>query len=413
VADGPLFSSTGASAKLAMGLDVRQELLRQHEIVVGFPDHDGAYRREIGSVFGEVALRMPAHLELSLAARYEHYSDFGSTTNPKLGIRWSPLESIKLRASCGTSFRAPELPDADTSRNDSGLQVFPDPKSPTGRSYALFEEGNYPNLHQERAVTWTGGLDLAPPGIPGLQSSLTYYSIDYRDRIAVPSLPDDPINILMNEALWGGVIQRNPAQATVQSICNGPTFIGNPMDCQSTPPTVLIDFRQRNLYRTLDKGVDLNLEQRFDNSLGLFRLSAQGAYILTFDQAVTNSAPLTSVANTLSYPLKVRARSTLSWSERKPTLPGLSFALSTNFTGAYLDNVSIPNRRIASYSTVDAQLGYSTGETDRWFENTEITLSATNLFDANPPFVNTEFGYDRANTPPMARLVTVSLRKKW
>jgi iron complex outermembrane receptor protein len=197
------------------------------------------------------------------------------------------------------------------------------------------------------------------------------------------------------------------------AICNGPRFFGTPSDCLGTPPAAIVDIRLRNLSRTLAKGIDLNLEQSFDNSLGLFRWSARGAYILTFGQAVTESAPVTSVANTLSYPIKVRARATLSWSERQVTLPGLSFALAANFVGAYLDNESVPNRRIASYSTVDAQLGYSTGEGRRWFENTEVTLSATNLFDAHPPFVNTQLGFDQPNTPSVARLVTVSLKKKW
>ena len=412
VADGPLFAWQGISAKLALGLDLRQESLRQHQSFTGDIDVHTAYQREIGSIFGELALSLPGHVDLSLAGRYEHYSDFGNTANPKVGIRWSPWNSVKLRASWGTSFRAPGLPDLDTSRNSSGLVHLADPRSPTGQSVVLYQEGNSPNLHEERAATWTLGLDLAPSIIPGLQTSLTYYSIDYRDRIAQPG-PANIFNILEDEAVWGEVIQRNPAPATVMAICNGPRFFGTPSDCQGTPPAAIVDVRVRNLSRTLAKGIDLNLEQSFDNSLGFFRWSARGAYVLTFGQAVTDSAPVTSVANTLSYPIKVRARATLSWSERQVPLPGPSFALAANFAGAYLDNESVPNRRIASYSTVDAQLGYSTGEGRRWFENTEVTLSATNLLDAHPPFVNTQLGFDQPNTPSLARLVTVSLKKKW
>jgi iron complex outermembrane receptor protein len=292
------------------------------------------------------------------------------------------------------------------------LVHLPDPRSPTGQSIVLYQEGNSPSLHEERAATWTLGVDLAPSIIPGLQTSLTYYSIDYRDRIAQPG-PANISNILEDEAVWGGVIQRNPAPAIVMAICNSPRFFGTPSDCLSTPPAAIVDLRVRNLSRTLAKGIDLNLEQSFDNSLGFFRWSARGTYILTFDQAVADSAPAISVANTVSYPIKVKARATLSWSERRVTLPGLSFALAGNFAGAYLDNESVPDRRIASYATVDAQLGYSTGEGHRWFENTEVTLSAANLLDAHPPFVNTQLGFDQPNTPPVARLVTASLKKKW
>ena len=413
VADGPLFAWNGVSAKLAVGADLRQENLRESTGLTG-AGYYGAppYKREIGSGFGELALKVPEHVELSFAGRYEHYSDFGSSMNPKVGIRWTPWKSVKLRASWGTSFRAPELPDLNTSQNSAGLIYLPDPKSPTGQSLVLYEEGNSPTLHQEKATTWTAGIDLAPPAIPGLQTSLTYYSVDYRDRIAQPG-PVNYLDILEEESLWGEVIQRNPTPATVMAICNGPRFFGTPSVCQNTPPAVLVDYRLRNLSRTVAKGIDLDLKQEFENSLGVFRWNAQGSYFLTFGQAVTDSAPVTSVANTEGYPIKVKARATLSWSERRATLPGLSFALAANFTGAYLDNESVPNRRIASYSTVDTQIGYSTGEGDRWFENTEIALSATNLFDASPPFVNTQLGFDQPNTPPIARLVVLSFKKRW
>lgn len=417
VADGPLFASGNTSAKLAMGLDLRQEYLRDSNVSDGYENLGGAYQREIGSAFAELAVSLPEHIEVSLAGRYEHYSDFGSTTNPKAGIRWSPWGSVKLRASWGTSFRAPQLPDVDASHNTAGFVSLSDPKSPTGQSLALVEQGNSPDLHQEKAATWTAGLDLAPATVPGLRASLTYYSIDYRDQIAQPDLAN-PGDILEDEAVWGDVIQRNPSLGTVMAICRavGSRFYAVndvPMACPSTPPAVIVDLRVRNLSRTVDKGLDLTLEQRFDNALGFFQWDAQGAYILTFAQAASDSAPLVSVANTVSNPIKLKARATLSWSERPDTLPGFSCSLAENFTGAYLDNISVPNRRIRSYSTVDAQLGYSTGEGHRWFENTKITLSTTNLLDTNPPFVNTELGFDQPITPAAARLVTLSFRKKW
>ena len=46
---------------------------------------------------------------MSLAGRYDDYSDFGDTTNPKVAVRWSPIDSLAFRASWGTGFRAPSL----------------------------------------------------------------------------------------------------------------------------------------------------------------------------------------------------------------------------------------------------------------------------------------------------------------
>ncbi|MGZ2861695.1 TonB-dependent receptor domain-containing protein, partial [Pseudomonas aeruginosa] len=47
--------------------------------------------------------------EAQLALRYDNYSGVGSTTNPKLGIRWQPNKQFLLRGSAGTGFRAPTI----------------------------------------------------------------------------------------------------------------------------------------------------------------------------------------------------------------------------------------------------------------------------------------------------------------
>lgn len=411
-ADGPVFSRNETWAKLALGLGLRQESLQQRMTISDIADGRNTYRREIGSVFGELAVNLPAHIEVSLAGRYEHYSDFGGATNPKVGLRWTPLDSLKFRASWGTSFRAPELPDSDTSRNAAGLVRLPDPRSATGQSLVLYQEGNSPKLHQETAATWTLGFDVALQNMSGLKASLTYYSIDYRDRIAQPG-PPNVVNILESESTWREVIQRNPSAASVMAICDGPYFHGSPDDCQSTPPAALIDIRLRNLSRTIAKGIDLDLNQELENQLGVFGWRAQGAYILTFDQQVSDSAPIASVVNTLSYPIKLKARTTVSWRERPAPLAGFELSLAANLQGGYLDNQSIPNRRIDPYSTVDVQFGYSTEAGQEWFDNMEVTLSASNAFNSNPPFVNNELGFDQPDTPPLARLVAISVKKKW
>ena len=38
------------------------------------------------AVFGEVNIPILKNLEANVAVRYDHYSDFGSTTNPKVSV---------------------------------------------------------------------------------------------------------------------------------------------------------------------------------------------------------------------------------------------------------------------------------------------------------------------------------------
>ena len=53
-------------------------------------------------------------LEANLSLRYDDYSDFGETVNPKIAVRYQPLESLVLRGSYNTGFRAPTLYDLYT-----------------------------------------------------------------------------------------------------------------------------------------------------------------------------------------------------------------------------------------------------------------------------------------------------------
>jgi iron complex outermembrane receptor protein len=48
-------------------------------------------------------------LELSLASRYSDYSHFGTTTNSKLGLRWSPTDDLLVRGTVQEAFRSPGI----------------------------------------------------------------------------------------------------------------------------------------------------------------------------------------------------------------------------------------------------------------------------------------------------------------
>ncbi len=46
---------------------------------------------------------------MNLAVRYDDYSDFGGTWNPKVAMRWQPTQQVLVRGSYNTGFRAPTL----------------------------------------------------------------------------------------------------------------------------------------------------------------------------------------------------------------------------------------------------------------------------------------------------------------
>src|SRR5690606_34063939 len=116
--DGSLFELPGGSLRVAMGAEVRHESYSDGFEATGVPLFIERAGRDVVSLFGEVSVplvtarnRGPGfeRLELSVAGRFDDYSGTGSTFDPKLGVLWSPVAGLDLRASYGTSFRAPLL----------------------------------------------------------------------------------------------------------------------------------------------------------------------------------------------------------------------------------------------------------------------------------------------------------------
>jgi iron complex outermembrane receptor protein len=76
--------------------------------------------RNVEAVFVEANVPIVKNVEAQVAARYDHYGDFGATTNPKIALRWQPLRTLLLRTSWGTGFRAPTLYDLFTPLSRGG-----------------------------------------------------------------------------------------------------------------------------------------------------------------------------------------------------------------------------------------------------------------------------------------------------
>lgn len=71
----------------------------------------GVGSRTASAVFFESVFPVLDNLEINLAARYDDYSDFGTTTNPQLSVSYRPTEELLIRGSIGTGFQAPLLTD--------------------------------------------------------------------------------------------------------------------------------------------------------------------------------------------------------------------------------------------------------------------------------------------------------------
>lgn len=406
-ADGDLFRLPSGIARLALGADYYNISLKSARSRI--PANE--LQRDVLAAFGELSLpllgpnsvegSMPL-LELSIAARYDEYSDFGSTFNPKVGVRISPADFLSLRASWGTSFRAPNLIDLDTRTVGSGdrIDFFPSP-IPAGSETVLVRGGSNPGLLPEESTSLSIGGDISLRS--GFGAHLTYYDIEYTDKIITPG-GLDPLFILFNESAWAGFINRTPSPAELAALCAG-LAAGN---CAATPPTAIIDLRLANAARLSTSGLDLGLEQRLSSPLGDLHLGISANYVVAFEQQSASTSASADLLDTVGFPTHLRIRGVVDLANGPW---GANAAI--NFTNAYTDNISVPQREIDSWTTVDLGLRYEFGDQSELLEGVRAALRATNVFNEAPPFFNTGLGYDPANATPLGRAISLELVKRW
>ncbi len=129
---GELFETKNGAAGAAIGAVKTKEMfsdkadkLSENDEVFGGAGSSGGGDRDVKSFYVETVTPLLKGMELQLAGRYDDFSDFGSTTNPKIGLKYQVTESWLLRASAGTGFKAPSLNDLYAAQS-FGFQTFID-----------------------------------------------------------------------------------------------------------------------------------------------------------------------------------------------------------------------------------------------------------------------------------------------
>jgi len=186
----------GGPAGVAIGLQYREQELGQwadeqlRSGDLGTTHDPVSAARDIGAAYIEFSLPLLDSLEAQLALRYEDYSDFGSTTNPKIALRWRPLATLMFRASYSTSFKPPSFYELysplyhnwdwyfDVERCEyTGL-----PEDCDWYQYPVEESGN-PDLDPEKGHSWFAGMVWEPEFLPGFEFQLDFWEFSHEDRI--------------------------------------------------------------------------------------------------------------------------------------------------------------------------------------------------------------------------------------
>lgn len=393
---GPIMQFNQADVMLAVGATYREESIRDDPDeqflrgeVFGTESTQAQARRDSTAIFAELALPFSDELEVQLAVRYEDYSDFGTTTDPKISFLWKPMDELSFRGSFGTAFRAPSLHQLGLGATNESPEVVD-----TLRCAAIGDPEHRSCSPEENIALFSGNPDLGPEestsynlGViyeiaENLDISIDYYSYDIEDII-----DSDTQFLLSTRGLDPNIVVRRPTP-----IPNDPGEI------------VQINDSFQNIGDLETSGLDIDLGYKLETELGEFDFGFVMNYVLDLEEVRpgldTNNdgVPDPRVDTVEGDYEQPEFRFTLStgW-----TYEDFSGSLAINHIDGYRQDDSVRIKRNAdgevtailpdvdSMTTVDLVLNY------RGIENTTLTLGATNLFDEEPPFSYNELtGYN-------------------
>lgn len=435
-ASGGLLQLPAGEVRVAIGASQRSEsLLRSYEAVGGlFPDSIlyPESSADVTSAFIELVAPLLAGptpgakpaLQLSIAGRYDDYSNFGDTSNPRVGLEWSPTEALRLRATYSTSFKAPTL--YQTSVQDTNV-FFQNLTTPSGPARVIRLLGNAP-LGPETSESWTMGFDLEPT--PAWTLRATYFNTDYIDRIQQPNAGN---LVFLQDPAWEELTARRTEfsaadyAALIASILQtpAPDFIINGCPAQyrvagvyprggcNEPAanfTAVVDARTRNIGSVVNRGVDLSAEGQFSNRFGDFALNFNATFLLANDIRLTPLSQSSRQLDTPRNPLDFRTRASLNWRT------GAWDSVATlSYADAYTNTDVAPTEAIDSWTTLDLGVAYTFS--NGLLRDIRFGIHALNVFDADAPFVRSAdplgTDYDGANANPYGRQISLSLTKNW
>ncbi|WP_165793659.1 TonB-dependent receptor plug domain-containing protein [Hyphococcus luteus] len=460
---GPIFSVPGGDVSIAVGGEYYKDVFVN--IVTGNtrgPESTTltpSPARKVKAAFGELylpvvgsgnAMPMVQSLNISAAVRFEDYNDFGSTTNPKIGVDWVPVEGVKIRGSYGTSFRAPSLADNNPASTAALLPRVAAGSTITDASYTggagsqpvTYIVGGNSALGPETARTWSLGIEWTPPSVEGLTVDLTYYNVKYEGKVDFPAF-NAGASAALSDPGYDAFVLRNPrffssskvsmaefdavlaalaAAAPVPEVSGlftqYETAFRLPLPGSSDPNTVIavIDGRRNNVGVVKTDGLDFSARYNLDTDFGGLRFGALATYVLNYEEAATPFLPLSEQVNNFGYPLNFRGRL-----EAGADMGRFSGTVFLNYTNSYeIESKfsAVPSATdIDSYTTVDLSLVYRTEDMFDWAPANDITFvfAVQNVFDQDPPLVlnNTSPGvlFDPSYGSALGRLVTFQLRK--
>lgn len=357
--------------------------------------------RDVYGIYTQLDVPVAKTLDVSLSVRYDKYSDFGDTTNPKISFRYQPVEEFLVRGAYSTGFRAPSLYELNGGQAYTNTSQVDDPITcpkgvPTGPAInncsAQFQTllGGNKDLQPEKSKSFTLGFVVEP--IKHLSFSVDYWNIRVRDQIG--SIADDTLFDVANVDLFSTYFHRDLTGhlSTDGTACPG-------TDCG------YVDQRNQNLGSLKTDGIDFNAAYRLRTDIGQFALSYNSTMVHRYDYQDYKYGPYNqNVGQYIGAGPIFRWKHTLALDWK---LAAFSAGAVAHYKSGYHDVVDLDGNphNVASYTTFDVYGGWTP------VEGLDFTLGIRNLTDRDPPLTYQDqvfqSGYDPRFYDPTGRVYYV------
>lgn len=370
----PVFDMAGGSAQVGGGVEYRIEKyfdrydsLQEGGAIGGASGNSSGTNRDIKSYYAEMFLPVLDQLEVTVAGRYEQYSDVGNNFAPKISTRFQPLDTVTLRASYGQGFRAPSLDvisalpsfSAESVKNDlytcnsvAGTYTGTHPFGTCNKSVQITTTiVSNPALEAEESDQFSIGaaVDITQD----IDVSLDFYSIQIDNQISYLSVSD-----LVTLEGQGIAI---PAGLQLNRVGGNPT---------AKIDTAVAGYANQGTRDT--SGLDLRANARLAiGDFGRVESNFMLQYILNYEYEL-----LGTTYDDLGLPAVPEYRATLNNSWK---MDALSVALNGNHIAAQ-DKDQTQATRVPSYTTWDVQVGYELPV----LGGAELAVGAINVFGKEP-----------------------------
>jgi len=359
---------------------------------------------EVDEAYLELAIPVVETIDLSLAVRHSDYSTFGTTTNAKYGVTWSPNELVTFRATFAEGFRAPGIGTLYGGQLDS----YPDLQDPcdalsdnfTGNADGsqLGQCSNdgvptgFTQPNTQIRITTGGNPDIQPEESEGINFGVIFKPVEglsiYADYYEVEIT--NTISTIGAQLLLDGCYKENNSRYCGLIDRNTSGLISDLRDLSN------------NIGQVETSGAEISVIYEWNDDYGSWIVSSELAFLDTYDVtradgSVEHRAGYVSGSDRSQYK-EVKGNFGVIWSK-----DSLSASLSAQYHGevdgiysAFPKTLSGGGSSSGDDATKLSATWYLDGQVSYNFDqyNTRLTLGVDNLLDEDPPFFSDSFAND-------------------